>query len=209
MSDDKVRPPSEAGLAAIKARADAARRYIIGGCALDWEDEEDGPRTYSVVDEVQTVCVMILDGREDRRAVGDFLAESFQDVPALLAAVEERDHLIWVMSQDQEAYRRGVEEGLRRALEATVGWAAEYDTPYHNVMFAQGRKAGHRDMVEYVRRLGVDNSPPLPPDRARAEAERLREALRQIAGLEARGATMAEMLGGMRRIAREALGETP
>ena len=174
MTTNNPKPPTEAELAAIKARCVA-----IGDPCVQSHPTSDAAAL----------------------AIALFCATAAHDLPALLAAIEERDHLIWVMSQDQEAYRRGVEDGRRREREETTLW----------LQAQPGRADGvaYRDpgtvralAARYLEREFLDFGPPspLPPDRVREENVRLRAALRRIVG-------EAEDLGEAARIAREALGE--
>jgi hypothetical protein len=105
------------------------------------------------------------------------------------------------MSQDQEAYRRGVEDGRREERRETTLWLQAQPGR------ADGVAYGDPDTVRavtarYLEREFLDFGPtsPLPPDRVREENVRLRAALRRIVG-------EAEDLGEAARIAREALGE--
>lgn len=179
MTNDKIKPPTEAELAAIKARCVA-----IGDQSV-WSHPTSDAAAIAIVQ----LC-----------------ATAAHDLPALLAAVEERDHLIWVMSQDQESYRRGVEDGRRQYAE----WVGGQITSWFGGTGWFNHHARRDDAYRILTDLGVDPPSPLPPDRARAECERLRAALRAIVMLEAdddspAGVGMTLLVA--QRIAREALGE--
>ena len=174
MTADKIKPPTEAELAAIKARCVAI--------------SDPSVRSHPTSDAAAL-------------AIARLCATAAHDLPALLAAIEERDHLIWVMSQDQEAYRRGVEDGARRQRSDDLAWMkTNASTPNPALL----------QILESLPAWTDREPPPLPPDRARAECERLRAALRAIAMLEPdddspAGVGMTLLVA--QRIAREALGE--
>lgn len=179
MTTNNPKPPTEAELAAIKARCVA-----IGDPCVQSHPTSDAAAL----------------------AIALFCATAAHDLPALLAAIEERDHLIWVMSQDQEAYRRGVEDGRRQYAE----WAGGQIISWFGGAGWFNYHAKRDDAYRILTDLGVDPPPPLPPDCARAECERLRAALRAIAMLEPdddspAGVGMTLLVA--QRIAREALGE--
>lgn len=195
MTADKIKPPTEAELAAIRKRAAKVKpRRWYATLVVD---------EYMLLATQQYASRNMLNKGEcmDAKHNARLASHAPADVPALLAAIEERDHLIWVMSQDQEAYRRGVEDGARRQRSDDLAWMkTNASTPNPALL----------QILESLPAWTDREPPPLPPDRARAECERLRAALRAIAMLEPdddspAGVGMTLLVA--QRIAREALGE--
>lgn len=225
MSDEQVRPATDAELEEIRARAAGATPgpwragSLAGQCHLDhahgrggcdyraaWHDDTGDVYRYAVEDGDP------LGGRQDADLVAGmwdydqggvrrpedarFIAAARADVPALLAAVAERDHLVYVMSRDGDAYQRGREDGRRECVEELRDWAA------------QARGAFELEAEPYLRKVAVEiegrgQPPPLPPDRLRAENARLRAALARL--VDAVGDVPAGQLCDARDAARAAL----
>lgn len=109
-------------------------------------------------------------GRCDGFGDAEFVAASREDVPYLLAAIEERDRVIADMMQD-DGFRLGVREGLRLACERLDEVAARYT--------ALGWEGAFRLVSAHVCALEPAESL-LPPDRLRERCERLEAALRRV-----------------------------
>lgn len=139
------------------------------------------------------------------------------DRRALLAAVAERDHLIYVMSWDGDAYQRGREDGRREAAESCRETAAHLrrrrDTA---VSMLDGRREYALDAcanamddqaMRFEGKLGALGKPPepLPPDRLRAENDRLREALARLVDAVSPEPGVRVIAADALRAAREAL----
>lgn len=198
-AEARVLPPSEPELAGIAERYAQASRHVTGEVDVDWEQEEDGPRTYHIGDEEQTIAYLLLDHPAARMRVGEFLAGAFADVPRLLAAIAERDGILHDLQNDPAmAYAAGEAAGrawavrlvrarceghrarqkefmATNAVEPDLArrWAAmnEFQADTLDGLLTDLGTSPHDPLPE----LGT-----LPPDRARTEVLRLREALRRI-----------------------------
>ena len=209
MSDGKVRPPTEAGLAAIRARAEKATPgpwrtspqlgYVIpSDVGADYKVAQVGGSR----DSPGQIA------RDDPFWQADtlFIAHARSDVPALLAAVEERDGLLHDMQQEGLSYQFGFDAGIAsavRRLEALARQAKEASERHADghERRAWAERAGAHESARVI--VGADSPFAVlpPPDQARAEAERLRAVLRRIV-------EDGECdLGDAVRWAREAIGE--
>jgi hypothetical protein len=130
-----------------------------------------------------------------------FISTSRTAVPALVAAVYERDGIIHDLQQDSLAYQRGKDDG-RREYARWVG-----DMLLH--MFVTERKfdaaSNTPGAFSTLTRLGTDHPLPLPPDQVRAESHRLRKALENICNTRFEDRSHPEALDWLRGFARETL----
>lgn len=121
-----------------------------------------------------------------------FLARSWETAAALLDAVAERDAVIHDLQLDGEAYRLGRATELGGVLATLKHLREEYTLPLPRNTLG--------DAIEVVRtRHDIAPQDPLPPDRARAEIDRLRGVLERIASYA------DDDLPGVAALAREAL----
>lgn len=178
--------PSEATLAAARERLAALPLRERERCTTRISYGHDSPH-------VVTAKVDGVWDSDRAEAIEAVLACALADLSSLVAALDERDQLLWVMSQDSEAYLRGRDDerqevalALRAAsadIAATARVGAESDESQRVADVAAGLAAATlRHVADMVEARG---SRPghglLPPDRVRAEAVRLREALRRVA----------------------------
>jgi hypothetical protein len=161
-----------------------------------------------LADDSLFVCYVNGDGSEaEDRLNAAFIAAAHQDVPLLLAALAERDGIIHDMQQDKDAYHRGRESAFGEVLALLRRYRGENmrekDTADHGYYedTAIGRIQASHQLIDAV--LGLaglcpgEKPLPLPPDAARARADRLVQALREI--------SQAFNLVSIREIARKAL----
>lgn len=124
------------------------------------------------------------------------------DVSLLLTALAERDHLLWRMATDNEAFLAGVDEGLRQARRAAEAAALAWDDWATADRLSAGPLRGIQDVFQALDRLPL--VPSMPPEQARAEVDRLRAALEKIVELAA-SHSIPQSSWDIRRIEAEAL----
>ena len=177
--------------------------YGMGGGRTHWclESDETAEDGRCLDGQLVTATTQQFDVRDDvaqsqvplsDRPLWRFLAESWETVTALLAAVEERDAIIHDLQLDGEAYRLGRATELGGVLATLKHLREEYTLPLPRNTLG--------DAIEVVRtRHDIAPQDPLPPDRARAEIDRLRGVLERIASYA------DDDLPGVAALAREAL----
>ena len=180
--------------------------YGMGGGRTHWclESDETAEDGRCLDGQLVTATTQQFDVRDDvaqsqvplsDRPLWRFLAESWETVTALMAAVEERDAIIHDLQLDGEAYRLGRATELGGVL-ATL----EHLRDEHG--YGTGRRLPLVNAIHIVRtRHSIAPQDPLPPDRARAEIDRQRRVLAAIAS------AAADDLPEVAAMAREALGE--
>lgn len=129
------------------------------------------------------------------RPLWRFLAESWETVTALLAEVEERDAVIHDLQLDSEAYRLGRATELGGVL-ATLAHLRD-EQRENSSRWEALAQAAHLIRTRHE----LTAAEPLPPDRARAEIDRLRGVLERIASYA------DDDLPEVAATAREALGD--
>lgn len=120
---------------------------------------------------------VLLPAGAERAKVVSVLRHAFDDLRLLLAAIDERDELLWIVSRDHDAYRAG-QEAERKVWADRLAMKAD----------AMEGKAGQGDRTPYVLRALVEQRlkealalrPALPPDRVNARLNELHEGLAKV-----------------------------
>jgi hypothetical protein len=160
------------------------------GCCLDYTLVTHTRQQFDIRDDVAQSQVPLSD-----RPLWRFLAESRETVAALLAAVEERDAVIHDLQLDSEAYRLGRATELGGVL-ATLEHLRD-EQRENSSRWEALAQAAHLIRTRHE----LTAAEPLPPDRARAEIDRLRGVLERIASYA------DDDLPEVAATAREALGD--
>jgi hypothetical protein len=90
--------------------------------------------------------------------------------------VEESDHLLWVMSQDQEAYLRGKDDGRGQYAE----WVGHQIRSWFGGEGWFDHHARTEGAFKTLTFLGTEHPPPMPPDRMRGRISELEDVVREL-----------------------------
>ena len=159
------------------------------GCCLDGQLVTATTQQFDLRDDLVQSQVPLSD-----RPLWRFLSRSWETVTALLAAVAERDAVIHDLQMDSEAYRMGRATELGEVLDTLERLRDEHTcSQYWHLL--------NRAISSVCTRHDIAPQDPLPPDRARAEIDRLRGVLERIADYA------DDDLPEVAATAREALGD--
>jgi hypothetical protein len=179
MSDRQVyteASPTEAELAAIIARANAADR---GPWWVDHGRISFGEGFTNVA---------MISVHSGGKANEEFIVNSRRDIARLIAAISERDTIMTDMLQDQPAFDRGVQEGIRLCLERlrSVRWQYERESytdksDGHNLFRVQALHDAVDSVLEMANLSSGESPTPIPSIAARVRNRKLEEALLKAA----------------------------